>query len=162
MVADTPITAIIRGARASSARISAMEAEVDLATVAALKKVQQVTRTSIRSGMRGRPRWDHRGQTSKGGGANLNLSPHHVTKTGGPGKLTGALASSIRKSRKPQPKGLGVYTAVVMAGGKGGPQNLYKGKVESKYPYFAPGVKKAEPKMAPVWNAAWAKATRTR
>jgi hypothetical protein len=49
-----------------------------------------------------------------------------------------------------------------MSGGNGRVQNLYKGRIEAEYPFFAPGVLKAEPKMPAVWNAAWAKATRTK
>jgi hypothetical protein len=49
----------------------------------------------------------------------------------------------------------------VFAGGQQGYQNNYKAVTEGKYPYFAPGVKKATPKMPKVWEAAWAKAMPT-
>lgn len=158
-----PISVIVKGTKETRARIDVMQREVDLGTIAALKKVQGITRSSIRSNMRGRPRWDHRGASSRTGAAiDLGLSPHHVTKSGGPGKLSGSLYSSIRRSRKPRRETIGTYSAVVMSGGAGKVQNLYKGKIEAQYPFFGPGVLKAEPKMPAVWNAAWAKATRTK
>jgi hypothetical protein len=135
-----------------------MQREVDRNTVFALKKVQQITKQSVRSNMRGRPRWDHRGKTKDREGVSLGLNPHVVRKSGGPGRLTGDLYKSIRGSRNAR-RTLGTFSAVVMSGGKFGWQNMYKGEVENKYPFFRPGVAKAEGKMPAVWAAAWAKAT---
>lgn len=156
---------LISGARISiheaEIALAAMDKRVSLANAAALKKVVAKTATTIKGGMRGRPRWDHRGASQRTGPAvTLGLSPRHVSKSGGPGKLTGALSSSIRKSKKPRAVP-GGFTAVVMSGGAGGPQNLYKGRVEANQPYFKPGVDKAAPKLPAIWEAAYAKATRT-
>lgn len=152
-------SAFIAGGKEAQAALVAMDRRVDLATLSALGKVTAIARTSIRGGMRGRPRWDRRGAGRGGPAVNLNLSPHHVTKGGGPGKLTGSLYNSVKKSRKPRPT-VGGGSAVVFVGTQARPQvNFYKGETETKFPYFEPGIKKATPKMPAVWNAAWAKAT---
>lgn len=154
---------IIGGARISANRaevaLTAMQKQVDLATVAALKKVTQQAAVSVRSGMRGRPRWDRRGKSRRTGPeVNLHLSPHVVKKGGGPGRLSGQLVKYVKKSRRPRPAPGGA-SAVVFMGGSKTAVNIYKRKVEQEYPYFAPGIKKAEKKMPEVWAAAWAKAT---
>jgi hypothetical protein len=137
-----------------------MDKRVDVATISALKKVTATARTSVRGQMRGRPRWDRRGNGRGGPAVNLGLSPHGIKRSGGPGKLDGALVGAVKKSSKPRVLPGGNASAVVFVGGKKAtPQvNFYKGKTEDKFPYFAPGVKKAEAKMPAVWNAAWAKA----
>ncbi|MDH6123859.1 MULTISPECIES: hypothetical protein [unclassified Kitasatospora] len=162
-MADDWVGGLIKGGEATKLELDRIQRDVDKATKKALKSVQALTKRSIKGGMRGRPRWDHRGASSRTGEAvNLDLNPHVAKKTGGPGKFTGSLSGSIRASKRPRKKGIGNYSGVVMAGGKGGPQNIYKGKVEGTYPYFKPGVKKAEPKMPAVWEIAWAKATKTK
>jgi hypothetical protein len=123
-----------------------------------MKAAQNVAKSSVKRQIRGRPRWDHRGASSRTGGAvNLHLSPPHVSRSGGPGRLTGVLARGVGGVRKPKPAPGGGFQGGVGVGG--GVRNLYKKRTEAKFPYFAPGVKKAEPKMAAVWEAAWAKAT---
>lgn len=154
---------ITAGARISvgkaEAALTAIDRKVDLATTAALKKVTAQAAASVRSGMRGRPRWDRRGKSQRTGPeVNLNLSPHHVKKNGGPGRLSGSLSRYVKKSRNPRVEARG-QTAVVFVGGSRTAVNLYKGLTEGRYPYFAPGIKKAEKKMPAVWSAAWAKAT---
>ncbi|WBP87039.1 hypothetical protein [Kitasatospora cathayae] len=162
-MAENWASGFVKGGEDTAAELERMGKRVDKATKQALKKVQGLASRSIKSGMRGRPRWDHRGASSRTGEhINLGLSPHVAKKSGGPGKLTGSLVKSIKGSKRPRKVGAAGYSAVVMAGGKGGPQNLYKGKVEGTYPFFKPGVTKAEPKMPAVWNAAWAKATQTK
>jgi hypothetical protein len=82
-----------------------------------------------------------------------------VTRSGGPGRFTGTLNSAVRGSRKPRLEAEGVYSAVVFMGSKVAPvANIYKHRLEAKYPYFVPGVKSAEPKMPIVWEKAWGKA----
>lgn len=149
----------VHGAKELNAALRKVQRNVDVSTKYALKKVQGVAKTSIKSRMRGRPRWDHRGVSSRTGqGVNLMLKPKMVKKSGGPGKLTGDLARSIRGSRRARSTGRGIYSAVVMSGGQKGYQNNYKGTTEAKYPFFAPGIKNALPKMPAIWEAAWAKA----
>ncbi|MFJ8437677.1 hypothetical protein [Kitasatospora griseola] len=150
----------VRGVREAQAAVVAMDKRIDLATLKALKAVQGVTKSAIKSGLRGRPRWDHRGKSSRTGSTvNLGLTPHHVTKSGGPGRLTGSLSKAIRSDKRPRPVPGGGWNGVVLAGSKGGPQNLYKGQLEATYPYFKPGVNKAMPKIEGIWVAAWKKAT---
>lgn len=158
---ETPVSARV-SARRTQAALSAMDKRVGVFTASATKQAGSKIASTVKSGMRGRPRWDRRGKSSRTGPeVNLNLSPHHVTKGGGPGQLSGSLRKSIRKSRKVR-KEAGGYSIAVMSGGAGGPQNLYKRRVEAKQPYFAKGVKKAEPKIPPIFEAAWAKATKTK
>lgn len=157
---------LIAGARISvseaQAALTAMDKRVDLATASAVVKVAALARTSVRSRMRGRPRWDRRGNGRSGPGINLNLSPHVVTKSGGPGKLTGSLYGAVKKSRKARPE-IGGFSAVAFVGTGGNPGvNIYKGITEAEHAFFKPGVDKATPKMPAVWEAAWAKATKTK
>ncbi|MFC1410513.1 hypothetical protein ACEZCY_14740 [Streptacidiphilus sp. N1-12] len=145
----------VEGTRDLGVALTAMQRRIDLATVKALKKSQSLTRNAIRGRMRARPRWDHRGASRRTGPAvSLDLTPHHVSRRGGPGKLSGALAASIRSSKRPRVKGQAL-SAVVMSGGAGGPQNLYKARIEGSYPYFRPGAQAAEKKIAPVWAEEW-------
>lgn len=158
----------MQGIKAAGAELVAMDKRVDLATVSALKKVQSLTRARVRSRLRGRPRWNHRGQGKgewefihkvdiNGGGSG------HITRAGGPGRFTGTLNGAVKGSRKPRLEGEGTYSAVVFMGSKVAPvANVYKHRQEAKFPYFAPGVKSAEPKMPAIWETQWAKATRTR
>lgn len=154
------ITVAVRGVRRAEAALTAMDRRIDLATLKALKATQQLAKTSIRSGMRGRPRWDHRGRSARTGAAvKLNLSPHHAAKGGGPGRLTGKLVKGVGGVRRPKPLPGGGFQGGVGVGG--GVRNLYKKRLEGQYPYVRPGIRKAEPKMAAVWSAAWGRATKT-
>lgn len=156
------ISGAIRGGREAQAELALMERRVDVASAVAIRKVTQMTKARIKGGMRGRPRWDRRGASSRTGPVvDLDLTPHHVTRNGGPGKLSGALIKSIRSSRRPR-RVVGGFSAVVLSGGAGGPQNLYKRRIEARAPYFASGVKRATPKLPAIWDAAWAKATKTK
>lgn len=154
------ITVIVKGAKECAAAVQAMEKRIDLGTLAALKASQNLAKASIRQGLRGRPRWDHRGKSARTGeSVKLNLKPHRVSKAGGPGRLTGKLYKGVGGVRKPKPLPGGGFQGGVGVGG--GVRNLYKKRLEGQFPYVKPGVKKAEPKMAAAWNAAYAKATRT-
>jgi hypothetical protein len=157
-VADE-ITVMVRGAKEARAAVTAMDRRIDVGTLRALKATQQLAKTSIRSGMRGRPRWDHRGKSARTGATvKLNLSPHRVTKSGGPGRLTGTLTRGVGGVRRPKPLPGGGFQGGVGVGG--GVRNLYKKRIESQYPYVRPGIRKAEPKMAAVWVKNWERATR--
>lgn len=152
------ITVVVRGTKAVRRDLTRLDRQIDLATVRALKATQALAKKSIRSGMRGRPRWDHRGASARTGAAvNLNLTPHHISKGGGPGKLTGKLVRGVGGVRKPKPLPGGGFQGGVGVGG--GVRNLYKKRLEGTYPYVRPGVRKAEPKMAAVWEAQWRRAT---
>ncbi|MEV8031383.1 hypothetical protein [Streptomyces sp. NPDC086182] len=153
------ITVVVRGTKEVEAALTRMDREIDLGTLRALKATQALAKKSIRSGMRGRPRWDHRGKSARTGATvKLNLSPHVVSKGGGPGRLTGKLARGVGGVRRPKPVPGGGFAGGVGVGG--GVRNLYKKRQEAQYPYVRPGLRKAEPKMAAVWQIAWGRATR--
>lgn len=153
------ITVAVRGAKEARAAVVRMDRQIDLATVRALKATQALAKKKIRSGMRGRPRWDHRGASARTGPTvNLNLSPHHTTKGGGPGRLTGKLYKGVGGVRKPKPLPGGGFQGGVGVGG--GVRNLYKKRIEGQYPYVRPGIRKAEPQMSAVWVREWGRATR--
>jgi hypothetical protein len=166
-MANEVFGALVEGAKAAEAELIAMDKRVDLATIGAIKKVQSLTRARVRSRLRGRARWNHRGQgvafafitkvDINGGGSG------HVNRSGGPGRFTGTLNGAVRASRKPRLEGTGTYSGVVFMGSKVAPvANVYKAREEANHPYFAPGVNSAKPKMPIVWEKAWAKATETK
>lgn len=145
------------GADLAAAELAAMQKRVDRATIAAVKRVQTVTKTAVKGQMRGRPRWNHRGKSARTGDkVTLPEIPRHSPRSGGPGRMTGDLMKSISASKRPRklPDG---YSGVVWSS-KAGATNLYKGKVEKTAPYFKPGIEKATPKMPAVWEVAWGKA----
>lgn len=155
------VKAIVRGITPNMAELDAMVARTQVATLAAMKASQNAAKAQVKSGMRGRPRWDKRGKIGRNGGVpavNLNLSPHHVTKSGGPGSLTGTLRRSVGAVKRPKRKGLYTYSGGVGTYGPDSATNLYRFRIEGQYPYVRPGVKKAEAKMAVVWEKAWGKA----
>jgi len=161
---DGMVGAIVEGVGDVVEALEGMQARVDIATQAALKKVQAQAKTSIKSRMRGQARWNHRGQSKRfpdRPAITVRSSPEHISRGGGPGKMSGELQRSIRSSRKSRQVGRGTFNAVVMSGGLGGYQNIYKKWVEGKFPYFKPGIAAATPKMPRIWNEAWAKATST-
>ena len=147
----------IKGIREVSAALDRKVLAANEGTRKALDKATSYTRTRIRGGMRGEPRWDRKGRDKVSGqvGVNLNRNPHVIRRNGGPGQLTGSLYRSIRKSRKPRLEGVGEYSQVVMSGGDGGYQNRYKATIEGKYPYFKPGVDKSTPKVRAIFEATW-------
>lgn len=149
---------LIEGTKECRAALSAMDKQVEVATAAATKKIGALAKRTVKQQMRGRPRWDRRGASSRTGPeVNLHLSPHHVSKGGGPGKLTGSLSRAVKVSRKPRITAEGASVAVFM-GGSQTVANNYKAKIESEYPYFNPGISKAKLKMPAIYEAAWAKA----
>lgn len=147
-----------RGVTELRTAIDAVSKQIDVATIAALKASQNLAKAKIKSGMRGRPRWDHRGASSRTGPAvALNLNPHHTSKGGGPGRLTGTLARGVGGVRKPI-KIPGGFQGGVGVGG--GVRNLYKKLIEGQYPYVKPGLAKATPQMPAIWAKAWDKSVR--
>lgn len=148
----------IEGWREVVAALDEAGRRIDRATVAALKASQNLAKKSIRSGMRGRPRWDHRGASSRTGAAvRRDLTPHHVSKPGGPGRLTGTLVRGVGGVRRPKKTRDGYQGGVGVGGGV---RNLYKARTEQAFPYVAPGVRKATPKMPQIWERAWDRAMR--
>jgi hypothetical protein len=155
------ISAIVKGTKEVGAMLGEMQVASNEGTRVALKKATSYTRGRIKGGMRGRPRWAHKGPDKATGAPAFRIerTPDHVPRGGGPGRLTGNLTRSIRTSRRARAEGVGRWSQVVMAGGRGGYQNRYKGRVEADYPYFKPGVDKATPKVHAIFEGAWAAAT---
>lgn len=159
MATDGLVGVVVKGGAKVRRELTLMDLRVDAATRAALKTMQGAAKKNVRSRMRGRPRWDHRGASSRTGAAvDLNLSPHHVRRSGGPGRLTGQLSRHVGGARIHQ-IGREFHGGVGVGGGV---TNLYRGKVEAAYPFFGPGVKATEAKAEALWEAAWAKATKTK
>jgi hypothetical protein len=155
---------IVHGVKEANAALEAMQVKTDLGTKKALKAVQTQTKRSVKGKMRGRARWDRRGPSTKTGETvKLNLTPHRIRRSGGPGKFTGTLAKSIVSSRRPRKEGTGAFSGVVFSGSKDelNITNIYKWKLEAKYPYFAPGVRGVEAKWPDIWKKAWGTATKT-
>jgi hypothetical protein len=152
--------AIIKGIPEVGAMLGEMQVASNEGTRVALKQATSYTKGRIKGGMRGRPRWGHKGPDKSTGapGIRTDRNPDHISRTGGPGQLSGNLSRSIRTSRKARPEGVGRWSQVVMSGGAGGYQNRYKRKVEGQYPYFKPGVDKAKPKVREFFQGAWAAA----
>jgi hypothetical protein len=137
-----------------------MSKRIDVATVSALKASQNLAKKNIRSKMRGRPRWDQRGKSRVySTSVNLNLSPHHVSKSGGPGRFTGHLSRAVGSVKRPK-KVPGGYSGGVGVGGPRSSTNLYRGHTEAKFPYFKPGVESASKGMEAIWTKAWDKSIR--
>lgn len=152
--------AVIKGVGEIEAKLSEMQVASNEGTRVALNKATGYTRQRIRGGMRGTPRWGHKGPDKATGAPSVKTgrTPDHKPRSGGPGRLTGDLYSSIRKSRRARAEGPGEWSQVVMAGGRGGFQNRYKARIESEYPYFKPGAEKAKPKVRAFFEGAWAAA----
>lgn len=152
------ITVVVRGTREVRTALDAMDRRIDRATIAALKASQNLAKKTIKSGMRGRPRWDHRGRTGVGGApVSLHLNPHHVRKGGGPGRLTGTLSRAVGGVRRPRrtPDG---FSGGVGVGGRESLAVIYRAEVEARYPYMRPGLDKARAGMPVIWQRAWGRA----
>jgi hypothetical protein len=148
----------ISGLPEFNAALTRIERQIDVATVAALKSTQNLAKKTIRAQMRGRPRWDHRGKSSRtGGSVSLHLNPPHVSKGGGPGKLTGTLTRGVGGVRKPKKTPEGFAGGVGVGGGV---RNLYKKRIEGTYPYVKPGLAKATAGMPAIWEKAWDRSVR--
>jgi hypothetical protein len=149
----------IEGVRELEAGLERMSRDIDKATVAALKATQNLAKKSVRSLMRGRPRWSHRGKSSRTGeGVETGMNPRHQPRQGGPGRLTGTLARGVGGVRKPHKTPQGFEGGVGVGGGV---RNLYKRRAEGAYPYLKPGVDRATPGFEAVWFKAWGRATRS-
>lgn len=147
---------VVRGVRELNAELEKVKVRTDAGTIAGLKAMQNDAKKNIRSRMRGRPRWDRRGASERTGAeVNLDLSPHHVSKSSGPGKLDGKLYGGVGGVRRPKKFGA-EYRGGVGCGGR--VTNLYKRYVEQRYPFIRPGVQKTIARGDEIWARAWDKA----
>lgn len=154
-MSDSPIRVSIKGLKEVEAELKQIMREGDDATKAAINAAGALVSRSIKSRMRGKPRWNHRG-ASKRTGPEVNVGgPVHSPRGGGPGKFTGTLASGVAKSRRPRRAPGGFSGAVIMKSKDTTIRNLYKGQTEERFPFWAPGVAAATPKVEAVWEKAW-------
>jgi len=128
---------------------SAMLAGARAGVTAAGRELVRTTRAQ----MGGDPRWSRRGPGRTGPAVDTGRRPIHIPQSGGPGVLTGNLRKRMHQV-KPKQDPIG-WSGKVSA--MGGEQNLYAARIEQKFPFLAPALKKAEPAMAAAMESAWAK-----
>ena len=144
-----------RGVTEVTEALRRVERNADKATVAAVRATQNVVKRKVRANLRNPPRWNHRGASSRTGDAvDLPGSPYHSARDGGPGRFTGTLYRGVGGVRRPRNVAGKVYGGVGIGGGV---RNLYKGRTEQRYPYFAPATAGAEAEAAKIWEQAWTK-----
>lgn len=141
-----------RGIEEAKRELARIDTDGRIATIAAVRAVQNLGKSRVRSRLRGKPRWGHRGASARTGPA-VDLFPGHASRSGGPGRFTGTLSAGVSGMKRPR-SGTGTVKGAVWMG-KGGVRNLYKWRVEAQYPYFEPAVKGMEPLVAPMWEKAW-------
>lgn len=144
-----------RGFDEAQKELARIDKDGRAATRGAVRAVQNLAKSRVRSKLRGKPRWGHRGASSRTG-AEVNLGFVNNPRAGGPGRFTGMLASGVSGKKRPELVGDGKYRGAVWIG-KGGVRNLYKWRLEEDYPYFAPAVKGMEPQVARIWEKTWKK-----
>lgn len=153
------INSILHGAKEVTNEFGRMAVRVDRATVAATRAVQRKLIGAIKGELRGAPRWNHRGRSRiYSTQVTLTGKPVHAARGGPPGKFTGDLIRGVGGRKKLIAIG-GHVTGGVGIGGARIPQNnLKKRKLEERYPYFEPAVRRVEPELAAIYTAAWDKA----
>lgn len=154
-MSDNPLGVVVKGVREAQAELKAIAHEGDLATKAAINAAGALVTRSIKSRMRGKPRWNRRGASKRTGPEVVVAGPVHAQRGGGPGRFTGTLASGVRKSRRPRRTAGGYSGAVIMGSKDTKIRNIYKGLTEERFPFWRPGVAAAEPKVEAVWEKAW-------
>lgn len=154
---------LVKGIKECMLRLDDMVLDVDKATIAGMKAAQAAAKSSVKSGMRGKPRWNHRGPIKIGGlnepAVTLSQYPRHSSRAGGPGTLTGRLRSAVGAVKRPKHVGVGRYSGGVGVGGPRSVTQVYRKEVNGEYPFMQPGVDRAQPKIRAAYEAAWAKAT---
>lgn len=154
-MSDSPISVTIKGLKEAQAELRQISSEGDLATKAAVNASAALVTRSIKSRMRGKPRWNRRGASKRTGPEIVLGGPANSPRGGGPGVFTGTLAKGVRKSRRPRKTADGFSAAVIMGSKDTRIRNIYKGVTEERFPYWRPGVAAAEPKIEAVWEKAW-------
>ena len=150
----TAITAIFHGVKEFKAVTEEIEANVNKATVAALRVNQNKLKTAVRKNLRGAPRWSQKG-SNRVTGKNFQVAgttgQHHYPRSGMPGKMTGVLYAGVGSAK---PKLVGnTWVGGVGIGAK--PNNVKKRPLEGKFPYFRPAVEAVEPTMSANYEKGW-------
>lgn len=143
-----------RGIEEAKKELDRIDRDGRAATIGAVRAVQNLAKSRVRSRLRGKPRWGHRGASARTGPA-VDVAAGHSSRSGGPGRFTGQLASGVSGMKRPR-SGAGTVKGAVWMG-KGGVRNLYKWRQEEAFPYFEPAVKGMEPLVAPLWEKTWKK-----
>ena len=133
----------------------AIQTRVEKATWFAVKENQRILKLAIRRNLRGKPRWNQRGASGSIPGFKVP-GPRHAPRSGGPGRFTGDLYRGVGGKKRPLFEPGGTVVGGVGVGGK--INNLKKGTLEKKFPYFKPAVEATEPKMAQAYQKGWDKA----
>ena len=153
----TAITAIFSGVKEFKAVTEEIEANVNKATLAALRVNQNKLKTAVRKNLRGAPRWTQKG-ANKITGKNYQVpgttGQHNSARSGAPGKMTGVLYAGVGSAT---PRIVG-NTWVGGVGIGAAPNNVKKRPLEAKFPYFRPAVEAVEPTMLANYEKGWAAA----
>lgn len=135
-----------------------IESNVHKATVSAIRANQNKIKAAVRANLKGAPRWTERAGKAHGGKAFQvpgTTGQHNSPRSGGPGTMTGDLLKGVGGKK------LILEIAGTHIGGVGigkNINNLKKGNLEAKFPYFRPAVEKVEPLMAATFDKGWDKA----
>ena len=151
----TGISAIFSGVKEFNEVTKDIEARVDKATLAALRVNQNKLKTAVRKNLRGAPRWTQKGAnriTGKNYQVPGTTGQHHFARSGGPGRMTGVLYAGVGAVRKPKVIN-GTWFGGVGIGAM--PNNVKKGTLEAKFPYFRPAVEAVEPTMLANYEKGW-------
>ena len=149
------ISAVFSGVKEFNAVTKEIEGRVDKATLAALRVNQNKLKTAIRVNLRGEPRWTQKGNnriTGKNYQVAGTTGQHNFARSGGPGRMTGVLYKGVGAVRKPKVIN-GTWFGGVGIGAK--PNNVKKGTLEAKFPYFRPAVEKVAPTMLANYEKGW-------
>lgn len=140
------------GASELSATLLSAPAIARRGSIAGTKAAQKILINAVRKNLNGPPRWGHRGK-SRIYSENVDIGKQRGGAGGGmPGKFTGALRRGVGGKRAP----IVVGPAVIGGVGVGGrTNNLKKGNLENRFPYFAPAVNSSRDSVRMAYAAAW-------
>lgn len=148
------VTAIFHGVKEFKAVTEEIEANVNKATISALRVNQNKLKTAVRKNLRGAPRWTQKG-ANKITGKNYQVpgttGQHNSQRSGAPGKMTGVLYAGVGSAK---PRMIG-NTWVGGVGIGAAPNNVKKRPLEAKFPYFRPAVEAVEPTMLANYEKGW-------
>ncbi len=147
------ISTVISGVEDTVKEFNAIPGRANRAVAAAVRTVERKIVSKVKANLNGKPRWNHRGR-SRVYAEPVNLGgPEHSPRGGGPGVFTGKLRKGVGGSR---PVTLGNTTTawVGVGGSRMQENNLKKGRLEAKYPFFEPGVRAAEGGLTGIYESA--------
>ena len=161
------VSALVRATDTKKA-LNDIDKKVKKATMAGVRENQNVIKKNIRRKLRGKPRWGQRGASPKYGTPAFKVEGftkrkdshgHSVAnepRSGTPGKFSGALYGGVKSRRIPKWMGENGVSGWVKIGNR--ENNVKKGKLELKFPYFAPAVKESQPEVSANFEKGWSKA----